>query len=187
MFLKVEKDLFKLGLNPNQVIIIAQILEYQEKGLKCFISNEALSDMLNVSVSTIKRELNGLTELGILNRKTHVKQGGSGGKERFMLINTAKIDELLNAQNDELDLNEDEVRVNLNPTCCLNEGKGQNEPYVRVKLNQGKGQIEPIKDNIKDNILKDKSASSSSSSKNPKGKEISFDDWWNGAMDYAVY
>ena len=29
LFLKVDKDLFKLGLNPTQILIVSQVMEFQ--------------------------------------------------------------------------------------------------------------------------------------------------------------
>lgn len=40
VFLKVDKDLFKLGLNPTQILILAQVIEFNTNTGDCFISNE---------------------------------------------------------------------------------------------------------------------------------------------------
>lgn len=38
-FLKVNKDLFSLGLTPIEILILAQIMEFNNNTGDCFISN----------------------------------------------------------------------------------------------------------------------------------------------------
>ena len=38
--LKVYKDLFKLGLNPTELMVLSQIIEFQVNTNDCFISND---------------------------------------------------------------------------------------------------------------------------------------------------
>lgn len=138
VFLKVNKDLFKLGLNPTQILILAQVIEFDTNTGDCFISNEQMASMFGVSVSTIKRELDKLEALGYITRET---KNVKGGKERH-------------------------IRLNLN---LVEDNKAQNEPWTRLNLNLDKGQNEPIKDNIKDNSLKDNRGISCASATNPIG------------------
>lgn len=138
VFLKVDKELFKLGLNPTQILILAQVIEFNTNTGDCFISNEQLASMFGVSVSTIKRELDKLEALGYITRET---KNVKGGKERH-------------------------IRLNLN---LVEDNKAQNEPWTRLNLNLDKGQNEPIKDNIKDNSLKDNRGISCASATNPIG------------------
>ena len=136
LFLKVNKDLFKLGLNPTEILILAQILEFQTNTNDCFISDKALAENFGVSESTIKREIKKLEELGYITRET---KNIKGGKERHMVANLKKIEEKLTSVNLSLD----------------DTNKAQNELCTSVNLNFDKGQIDTIKDNIKDNSLKD--------------------------------
>lgn len=87
-FLAIDKNLFKLGLNPTEILIIAQIAEYQRNTGDCFISNETLATQFGVSVSTIKRELDKLEKEGYIVRNTKNKQVG---KERHLTVNFARL------------------------------------------------------------------------------------------------
>lgn len=92
LFLKVNKDLFKLGLNPTQIFIVAQVMEYNNNTGDCFISDKTLAEMLNVSVSTISREMKKIEELGFISRST---KNIKGGKERHITINIEAIENAL--------------------------------------------------------------------------------------------
>lgn len=92
LFLKVNKDLFKLGLNPTQIFIVAQVMEYNNNTGDCFISDKTLAEMLNVSVSTISREMKKVEELGFISRST---KNIKGGKERHITINIEAIENAL--------------------------------------------------------------------------------------------
>ena len=92
LFLKVDKDWFKLGLNPTEILIIAQIAEFQRNTGDCFISDKVLAEMLNVSEKTISRTLKGLEDNGFI---TRITKNIKGGKERHMSVNFNKINETL--------------------------------------------------------------------------------------------
>ena len=128
-FLKVDKDLFKLGLNPTEILLLAQISEFQTNTGVCFMSDKALAENFGVSESTIKRELKKLEELGFITRTT---KNIKGGKERVMKVNTDQITKL--------------------KLSLVENNKAQNEPCTSVKLSFDKGQNDTIKDNIKDNL-----------------------------------
>lgn len=83
-FLAVDKNLFKLGLNANEILILAQILEFQRNTGDCFISNEVLASQFGMSVSTVKRTIDKLEENGYIKRTTKNKQKG---KERHLTVN----------------------------------------------------------------------------------------------------
>lgn len=99
--------------------------------------------MFGVSVSTIKRELDKLEALGYITRET---KNVKGGKERHIKVNLSRLN---------LSFEED--------------NKAQNELCTRLNLNLDKVQNEPIKDNIKDNSLKDNIGISCASATNPIG------------------
>lgn len=132
LFLKVNKDLFGLGLNPTEILLLAQIMEFNTNTGDCFISNKTLAENFGVSESTIKRELERLEKLGYITRET---RNIKGGKERHMVVN---MDKLTSSKLSLVDTN-----------------KVQNEPCTRLKMSFDKVQNEPIKDNIKDKELKD--------------------------------
>ena len=84
VFLKVDKDLFKLGLNPLEILIVSQIAEFQTNTGDCFISDRTLAENFCVSESTITRALKALESKGIISRET---KSTRGGKERHITIN----------------------------------------------------------------------------------------------------
>ena len=136
LFLKVNKDLFGIGLNPIEILIVAQVLEFQTKKLECYITDDSFAKDFNVSRSTVARAVKALEDKGILNRQTtNIK----GGKLRYLTINIDKIEELINkCQND----------------TCKNESeeinKCQFDYCTSVNLTIDKQQNDTIKDKRKD-------------------------------------
>lgn len=138
IFMKVSKDLFNLGLNPNQILILAQVMEFNTNTGDCFISDKQLAEQFGISESTVKREIKKLDEeLGFLIRET---KNVKGGKERHMKVNYKKIEEKLTSVKLTLD-NED--KKDLQVSNC---------PLTSVNLPFDKGQNDTIKDNRKDNL-----------------------------------
>lgn len=121
-FLKVDKDLFKLGLNPTQILILAQIMEFDTNTGDCFISDKTLADNFGVSESTIKREVKNLETLGYISRET---KNIKGGRERHIKVN--------------------HTRLNL---TLVENNKAQNDTCTKLNLTLDKGQNDTIKDNI---------------------------------------
>lgn len=141
IFLKINKDLFKLGLNPTEILILAQVMEFQTNTGICFITDKQLAEQFGVSESTIKREIKNLEDFGYISRET---KNVRGGRERHIKVNLSKIEEKLTS-------------VNLSFDCEENQNlQGSNCTLTSVNLNFDKGQNDTIKDNIKDN-LKDNS------------------------------
>lgn len=89
-FLKVNKDLFKRGLNPLEILLISQIAEFQGNTGDCFISDKALAENFGVSESTITRTLKALESKGYIVRET---KNVKGGKERHIKVNERKLKE----------------------------------------------------------------------------------------------
>lgn len=82
-FLKVDKDLFKLGLNPTEILVFAQVIEYNRTTGDCFMSDDAFAQMLSVSSKTISRALGVLEDKGLIKRET---KNVKGGKERHIMV-----------------------------------------------------------------------------------------------------
>ena len=83
LFLKVDKDLFTKGLNPTEILILAQIIEFNTNTGDCFISDEALASQFGVSAKTVSRAIAALEEKGLITRET---KNVKGGKERHIKI-----------------------------------------------------------------------------------------------------
>lgn len=137
LFLKVNKDLFKLGLNPTEILILAQIMEFNTNTGDCFISDKVLAENFGVSEKTISRSIKALEDKGLIKRDTKAVKGG---KSRHITVNAAKIEEQLTTDKMSID----------------NNNNGQIVPYTTDKMSIVKGQNDLIKDNIKDKNLKDK-------------------------------
>lgn len=132
VFLKVDKDLFKLGLNPTEVLIYAQIIEFNTNTQDCFMSDKAFAEMLGVSEKTISRALANLETKGLIKRET---KNVRNGKERHIHIT--------NGQNDSYKEPTDKLSLPQQTNCPLPNG-----------------QNDLIKDNIKKiNIKENKSIS----------------------------
>ena len=88
VFLKVSKELFKMGLNPTEILILAQIMEFEANTGDCFISDKQLAAQFGVSESTISREIKKLEAMGLLVRET---RNIKGGKERHLKSTIGKM------------------------------------------------------------------------------------------------
>lgn len=91
-FLMVDKDLFKLGLNPTELLVYSQIAEFNRTTGDCFISDKAMADKFGVSDKTISRALTALESRGLIKRTTKNVQKG---KERHITVDLAKLEAIL--------------------------------------------------------------------------------------------
>ena len=133
LFLKVNKDFFKLGLSPIEILILSQIMEFDTNTGTCFISDKVLAEQFGVSEKTISRTLNSLEkEKGFIIRTT---KNVKGGRERHMSVNFTKIEEVLTR--DKMTLEEPQR------TKC---------PLTTDNLSIDNRQNDLIKDNIKENL-----------------------------------
>ena len=150
LFLKINKDLFALDLEPIQILIVAQVMEFQANKCDCFISNEQLAKNFGVSENTIKRALNKLEEKNFITRSRN-KDG-----KRFMVFNQSTYEQALLA-----------LRKGQNDPC---DNKGQNGRLPGAKLAPTEGQNDPIKDKRKDK-LKDNNSDCPLGNHAEKGQE----------------
>lgn len=132
-FLSVNKDLFKLGLNPTEILVLAQVMEYNRTTGNCFISDKVLAEMFGVSDKTISRTMKALEERGFIARAT---KSVKGGKERHITVNINNIEQALSK--DKMTVDSD-----IQQTKC---------PLSKDNLSVDKGQNDLIKDNRIDNL-----------------------------------
>ena len=146
-FMKVNKDLFKLKLNPTEILILAQVMEFNTNTGDCFISDKVMAEQFGVSESTITRELKKLEAEGFITRET---KNIKGGKERHIKVNYNKIEEKLTTVN--LTFEENSQKEAQQSKCLL----------TTVNLLIDNKQNDLIKDNLinkeKDNIREDLTA-----------------------------
>ena len=131
LFLKVNKDLFNIGLSPIEILLVSQVAEFQTNTGICFISDKTLAENFGVSESTITRTLKGLENKGIICRTT---KNVKGGKERHMTVNYKKIAELSTSKMT--------VDGSAQPSKCL---------LSTSKMTVDNKQNDLIKDNLQDN------------------------------------
>ena len=113
LFLKINKDLFRLNLNPTEILILAQAMEFHINTRDCFISDKQLASQFGVSESTITREMKKLESLGYITRNT---KNVKGGKVRHIKVNLDKIEESITTINLSVD---DDSQQNLQQSNCL--------------------------------------------------------------------
>lgn len=89
-FLKVSKDFFGMGLNPLEMLILSQIVEFNTNTGNCFISDETLANQFGVSTKTVSRAIASLEDKGFITRET---KNIKGGRERHLYANPAFLQE----------------------------------------------------------------------------------------------
>lgn len=130
LFLKVNKDFFNLGLNPTEILVLAQIMEFDTNTGDCFMSDKALADLFGVSDKTISRTLKTLEDRGFIKRDT---KSVKGGKERHIKLNAEMIEKELTKDKMTLDSVQQQTKC----------------PLSKDKLSGVNRQNDLIKDNIK--------------------------------------
>ena len=135
-FLKVNKHLFNHNFNPLEILLLSQIIEFQNNGKECYLTDDALAEAFGVSNKTVSRTLKKLDEeMHIIHRKT---SNNGSKKVRTMVCDEKALTQHIRDRQFVPD--------------------GQNDPGETDNLSLRDGQNDPIKDNIKDNI-KDKTPS----------------------------
>lgn len=144
LFLKVNKDLFKLGLNPTELLILAQIIEFDNNTGDCFISDEVLAENFGVSKSTISRSIKSLVDKGLVNKDT---KNAKGGKIRHLSAKIDKIEEILKEMKKEEEKEEEQLtKVNLTVDNESKSSQMSNCLLTTSNLTIDKEQNDSIKD-----------------------------------------
>lgn len=143
-FLAINKDYLNYDLKSIDILIIAQIEEFDRNKNFCHLSNQQFAEMFGESKSTIKRTIDKLEKLNIIKRQTtFIKNNGRGNKQRILSLNNRS---KWKVQNESTIHNGKYI---MNPPSKM---EGSNVDNGRFKNAQWKVQNDPIKDNIKDNI-----------------------------------
>lgn len=137
-FLAINKEYLYIGLKSIDILIIAQIEEFQRNECECYVTNKQLSEMFGESEDKIKRSLAKLEKMNIVKRTTTFIEGnGKCNRRRILSINDKK-----------------EWKVHSTPTKM----DGAKVDNGRCKNSEWKEHNAPIKENIKDkekdNIIK---------------------------------
>ena len=125
-FLRIDGNMFKLGLSAEELIILAKIMEFHYNTGKVFVSNEMFAELCGCSESTIKRKIKHLEELGLIVKETKAKQQG---KERKIFFQEEKYLELTGAaKGEKVDETSAKVKMTLAESSKCTLRKEQNEP-----------------------------------------------------------
>lgn len=93
-YLTIPADLFKLGLSSNEVIILAFIHSWLcEDSQRFYFTNEQISQIFNIDVSTVSRILKNLKEKDLID--IGYKRKSNGGQIRFCNLMTRQNAKLL--------------------------------------------------------------------------------------------
>ena len=140
-FLAIDKTYLGKGLKSIDILILAQIEEFQRNKCECYLTNEQFAIMFGESISTVKRSLDKLEEEEIILRQTRTVKGkGRANKERVLSIRktNGELNSQCNVQKDECKVQNDKM-------------EGSNSDNGRFKNNEWKVHNEPIKNNLKEN------------------------------------
>lgn len=86
-FLKVDKKYFNNKLKPLEILIVAQVEEFNQNGCKCYLTNQQFADMLNVGTATVARTIDSLVNSGYLIRNTQViTDNGQASRMRYLSV-----------------------------------------------------------------------------------------------------
>lgn len=134
-FLRVFKEWFCLGLTPIEVMVMAQVAEFNLHNHECFESDEKFAHDFNVSVSTISRTIKSLKDKQYLKVITVNTQGG---RKRTLIYNQEFVEAAI-------------VKMK------FAEANSQNDDCGNVKLTFSNKQNDLIKDNTDKINIKDNS------------------------------
>lgn len=149
VFLKVNKDLFKLGLSPIEILLISQVMEFDTNTGDCYKSDKALAADFGVSEKTISRALSALEARGFIKRETKNIQKGRERHMKVCLENIeAKLKEIakdkMTVGNETKNLTTDKMTVPQQTNCLFHNG--QND-LIKDKSEED--------NSIKDNLERD--------------------------------
>ena len=92
LFLQVDKDLLGKGLKSIDVLILAQVKEFERNKCECFLTNEQFAEMFGESVSTIKRSLDKLELKKLIKRDTkYIDGNGRANRQRVIKSGKSKM------------------------------------------------------------------------------------------------
>lgn len=102
-FLQVEYELFKLigkykkddkeiGIDHLDCLIIARVNDFQKNDMPCYLTNEQLANIFNVSPRTIVRRIHNLCEIKILESDVTLRSdAGQASRIRNLKVNYPQI------------------------------------------------------------------------------------------------
>lgn len=79
-FIKVNTEFFNTGLGPLEILMLSVFESYTRDNKQCYLTNEQLAKMFNVSKTYIKSTLDTLEAKNYILRDTKFVRDGETGK-----------------------------------------------------------------------------------------------------------
>ena len=155
-FLAVNKEYLGIGLQPIDILILAQIQEY-ERSNECYASNQTFADSFGVSTKTVERALDRLEKLKYIDRDTKVVSD-NGQKSKKRKIKTKKATVKMTVGYEKQPSNCPEATVNLSKSNRQNDGRKDNlKDNLKEKLSKREKErdLEDLTDEELESIISD--------------------------------
>jgi hypothetical protein len=79
-YIKVNTEFFNTNLGPLEILVLSVIESYTRDNKQCYLTNDQLATMFNVSKTYIKNTLDTLEKKNYILRDTKVVRDGETGK-----------------------------------------------------------------------------------------------------------
>ena len=150
-FLAVDKAYLGRGLKSIDILVMAQIEEFQRNGRRCYMTTEQLSVLFGESERTVERCLERLDKAKRITRKTDFVSGnGRGNRQRILSLPTDanKAETLKNGVSSR--------QINSMEAPEIIDGSAKNNSRKRhnggIKENEKDNEKEKIKENLRYNV-----------------------------------
>ena len=85
-YIKVNTEFFNTGLEPLEMLILALIESLTRDGKQCYYTNEQFTQMFHVSLTLVKKTLDGLEKKNYIKRHTKSTRDKDGKYTRQRTI-----------------------------------------------------------------------------------------------------
>lgn len=147
-FLQVDESLFKLGLNPTEILVLAKVMEYNRTTGDFFMSDAAMGEMFGVSDKTISRALKVLEDKKLIVRETKNVQKG---KERHIRLPKDKMS-VVEETNCPLPKGQNDLIKENNKNINIKDNGVMNQPQAADCITLAgapKGKVEAVREMMK--------------------------------------
>lgn len=94
-YIKVNTEFFNTGLEPLEMLILALVESLARDGKQCYYTNEQFTQMFHVSLTLVKKTLDGLE------KKNYIKRCTKTTKDREGKFNRQRTIELIHLPKEE--------------------------------------------------------------------------------------
>ena len=160
---EIKNMLYKVNLKSRALSVILYLIDRANKDLVCFPAIKTISSDLNISVSTTKRALNNLVEIGFIEKIERFLDTTGKQTSNLYVINVDNIEKVKNVEKVEkvkeqeekiiLEVFEPKQDINIKDYVVTNVLK---EDVIKIKTKEELTNVEKIK-NIPKNEYKENS------------------------------